>query len=608
MERLGDPTFIGISRIIIGNILYIYSTMNQDDPVARHIDERFVNFAYTIACKKNHVFETSGILEDRLHEKAAKFIVEFELVVNILRAGFVIDMLTIANALSSFDAFQADFIPWRNRATHVSVSKMVLSLKQLYIAEASLASERDPDDAYMVNTQARIQPSIDNIRSKLVRCDCQAELDRIDAWRNDTLSHPEKVKAIIGFGKDNMDFSVDSLDRFIEQKLFHSTIYNLSSFHIVHEVLLDSSFRVDVNTASVINEVKVNQYYAEAFWEDILRELKLPNPIYTEVSSVLNNTLNELRRIAGPSSPLADEVATTINVNDIPWGGFNLMTELFDRIFSLILRIQVKEREDAFKSNWETIRSTMTDAPSDKIPEIICSALRFFADHVKVMQIDSLNDCIVCILDVIKNHGADYERTVFEAHLRQENLSLSRTNEWLCKEVHNISVGCFKKIVSRDSDAFFDVYQSALVGLIADPSISGYKAADVPEVFYLDLHRINAFSREFRTFVNCSTAMRIIGYYATQEMIQNEVANRDSEVAKIRSNTDPGLDIHGILTSVSNIVLSLNPSKLEDIGPFLDAIGSSALNGITSTESMEKMRAEMEMAFSNQHHVIRITV
>jgi hypothetical protein len=354
--------------------------------------------------------------------------------------------------------------------------------------------------------------------------------------------------------------------------------------------------------------MKVNQDYVEVFWEDILKDLKLPNPIYTDISSVLNNTRNKLLRIAGPSSPLADEVATTINVNDIPWGDFNLMTELFERIFSLILRIQAKEREDAFKSNWETIRSTMTDAPSEKIPEIICSALRFFADHVKVMLIDILNDCIVRILDVIKNHGVDYERTVFEARLRRENLSLSRTNEWLCKEVHNISVGCFKKIVSKDSDAFFDVYQSALVGLIADSSISVYKIADVPEVFYLDLHRINAFSREFRTFINCSTAMRIIGYYATQEMILNEATDRDSEMAKIRSNTDPGLDIHGILTSVSNIVLSLNPSKLEDIGPFFDAIGSSALNAITSTESMEKMRAEMEMAFSDQHHVIRITV
>jgi hypothetical protein len=598
--------------------------LNPNDPANRQINVGVITIAYTMAFRKNNIFETMGIVEEQLHEKATRFTTELESVANILKTGFAVDSRSIASVLSLFDAFYSDFGTWREQDTHVSVNKMIVSLRQLYIATASRASDRDPEDGHAISVQAQTQLHIEKLRSNLVLCGCQAELDRLDAWRNDTLSFPEKVKSIVGFGHTNMDFLPESLEFYIERALFRANIHGLSSVNIVHEVLVDSSFRVEVNTSFHINGKKVNRDFIEVYWNEILDDLKRPDPIYTAVFDALLQCRAGLYRVADASSPLAEEIMTTTMTDGRLLDDVNATMELFEKISSLICRVQVKEREDSFKSEWGTIQSVMKDTPTEKMPEMVCLALRFFSEHVEVMHIDAFNGKIDRISEIINANGVDFERADFQAKMNQGLLTITRTTEWLYKEISNITVRRFRELVNDDEGAFRSVYQSALVNLIADPAIDVYKVDDIPEVLHLDLHRVNHISGQFRKGVNYSVAMRVISYYSAQDQpgnqarneaqnesqneAQNEAQNEDQNEAQNQAGEVKGLDLQGILTCVSNIVIACNPMKLEDIGPLFDALEFSPLEELISAESMDSMRAEMELAFSDPHYAVRVTV
>jgi hypothetical protein len=611
VSRLRRPEVTSLTAEMIRTIqILIRSLGTEHGDLAQTVDNqdyvffnsRVILAAYMTAFYKNHVFEYMDVCENKLVESSTQFLTNFEAISNYILVNTTINAEVTKDFYRLINTYLRDFNEWKEPDNGRMANRIVNALQAIYLVLANMPTLEDNELELETVDPARIEleNQIESLRAKLLQCNFQTELGRLDEWRQVVLPSLIRTQSATPqyFTNEELLQLTSRLARENTSFFLGSKVISVPDEQIVHELLIDSSFQFgdDGLIGPEGRASATNQESIDTFWGAIIEDMKQPEPRFTEVLQVLKDILDGISAVAGSMPAQGEETVAVINIEEILTPGiltdWNSCKVFFDDIFKMICRAQMQKREDSIKAKWDILRASMQSALPDDWPDCICTTIKVFSDHVKGMCIDSCNNRISLLSHAIMDNGVKYEQDRIKAMFENRTLTLEKTTEWLYQEINCIPVKQFKELVNGNMETIRSVHRAALINLVIDTTIDKFCAECIPEVLHLDLHRIQYFSGQYQMLVNCATIMRIISDFVPEVHTQDE---------------EPGQNL-ALLKSISDIVLACNPKKIEDIRTLADVIEQTQLQKLIPPERMEAMCVEMELAVSDEHYATRATV
>jgi len=343
------------------------------------INVRVFLAAYMIVYRPHNVFESTGELETALMNSATQLLARFQQICEVIRTQqyFVSSELT-----DGFPALLQDYME-RFQAWKVpDQERLAIRLKSaLFAMYQALTHTPNGDTRTEINTQ------IERLRRKLAQIKGEEELLQFDVDRLSGVQFPPYI---------NQRFS------------------GLANEQLSHELMLNREYQLKDNSEAGFPEL----------WSNMEAELRCEPPCYTLV-------LRTLEEIRGAIISVSDE--STINgVMDFgfiqtqpQWGE---CVRFVEAVVGVIQHFQTPERDEKTKTEWEdSILPTLRDATLEQQPLAFSQTLKFLLTWVNGMRIDTANQRIRLIVDIVREHGIEYARNTFQAKLDNGRIGLEHT-------------------------------------------------------------------------------------------------------------------------------------------------------------------------------------
>ncbi|GLE01064.1 hypothetical protein PINS_up009877 [Pythium insidiosum] len=274
----------------------------------------------------------------------------------------------------------------------------------------------------------------------------------------------------------------------------------LSDEKLVHELILNPSFRLPMPSAGSSTVQRVRMNMLKAFWDQVVAS----NDVDSLVSRV-----NELRSLfadvckARPSLIAAvDEALNPEALRSMLMHGsldsFAGVKSRCVRVLQLILEAEAPARNasttDFAQSLEDTFRRFAQGDERVQPLQLLVDFLAFTFEKVEEIRVDALNAHLDMLAAYLVHHGVDYEQKKLTSKL-QSGASMPMTEKWLATEVQSVlrQLDDNDKARLRSGDAAISsrVYRRSMMTLVTK-YIDGTSGV-WPESFALDVERIRSF-------------------------------------------------------------------------------------------------------------------
>ena len=551
------------------------------------------------ALRPHHTFESLGEREVQLITSSTELLAKFEEFLNFVWTETTYNAVS-DNILRDFPrllrTYLNDFETWKTPDKLVVKDRMATALRALYAARAR-HDIQNPAENGQTTIHTDLNTQIQRLRTRLEQLDGQTELNEIDAQLQAGLMLPGNTTPT----PDQPYFTnmqlLQHASRITQGRGFCiPRTLKLSNEQIVHEILIDPSFKIDDNGSNGNDDAKT--LLVDSFWENLRNDLmRQPEPLYADAVGVIKEIQEIIIDASGDGSPLSVEAQTAINIADIKTmrllDNWSACVDIFNKIADILFHALSQTREKEAKEKWGFIQAAMQEVilDSEARPTAMRDALRYFSDIARLICIDTVTQRINGFAHIITEHGVSYEQEAFQEKLNRGIMTLDNTTKWLSDEIDCIKVKQLNELVNGNTETLRMVHRSALINLITITSNDNPKPETTPEVLHLDLNRIGYFSGQYQKLVRCATIMRTISYFASASPGENRDLNPEI-----------------ILESISNMVLAADPKTTEELDILFNDMMQTPLKNAMSSELVDAMHIELERALSDPHFDTRTTV
>ncbi|XP_040975623.1 T-complex protein 11 homolog isoform X2 [Aquila chrysaetos chrysaetos] len=205
---------------------------------------------------------------------------------------------------------------------------------------------------------------------------------------------------------------------------------DISKLTIVHEILLNSDFKLQVASFSPDSlENRVKETLHEAFWDNLEEQLSASPPDYTWAIQLLQEIKEALLSLLLPRhNQLRSQIEEALDMQlirqEAEHGALDIHG-LTTYVLGTMARLCAPIRDEEVQG-----LQSLTD-PTQLLREIF--------RVLGLMKMDMLNFTIQTLRTHLQDHTVQYEQKKFQQLLDKLPNSLDRTREWLCKAAAEVS-------------------------------------------------------------------------------------------------------------------------------------------------------------------------
>ena len=577
---LREKSIIAVTQRCFRRLYMICVYRHGTPPLAlmpKHVNVRVILCAYMIAHCPSEVFESIGATEKALIDSAIAFVDNFQsLAKKAVEVGAV--SLIPIDFTRNFPTLIFEYLKCYKAWKIPDAAKLKCRIKHALVALLQAQRHLPFNEPHESKLSVELRTQIERLRSKLQLVAGVEALNEFDeTCRINRMSDPPAVQAYV------------------------SVPTRMSNEQLTHEVLLDPAFQID-NRGNVdiegqlyheiidyfmqvcssvydfhyiiLSDIK----FLQAFWDSLVDDLLLPFPCYTRVLRVLVEIRDGIKGIAGGCESIA--ICEAIDISFIEQQlrlnafGWDCCQRLVGTVVGIIQKVQLPSRDAETKALWATQQESMVCAEVDQ-PRVLCQAIRFLMDLLNNLRIDSANaryvlswSCI-CLLYlifvlfpsirrlslVVKDHGIDNERRLFQVKLDSGAIVLTNTKEWICNAVR-FEIAAGEDLASGSPQSFIAVHIAAMISIVTNPT--PIQSETIPETLLLDMNRIRGMQNKFQSIVDGATAFVTATHSLSDKSIEKKqvlvslggfiASNETFDLGLVLVELGQKLDSAGILT------------------------------------------------------------
>jgi hypothetical protein len=427
---LKDKTVIAHAKALF-NRFTILATIRHGNANTQGFDSvnvRVILAAYMIVFRSTNVFESMGLVEQKLFECACDFLHNFNAIVGYYTAGgpkFKWQQIPASATKHFLDlqyTYLKQFRTWKVPDEAKLTCRIKHALVALYQAQQHLPPDQPPNSPLV----AEFNEQIARLRVKLIQIAGQECVDNFDTDRtNSTGMFAAGATPPGGNGGPNTTAFVPGAEfpgRMTNEQLAHELIINP-----LFQLNDDGMCETDYTAFRVIRET-----FHRAFWESLVSDLLLEDPCYFRVIRVLNEVSTGMSefspRIATQMAEALDteHLQTMMNTRSFAWPDIRSMVS---GVVSIITPAVNAHRADTFNARWAEITELFDGAETlETRARAFTTALEFMMQTMNTCRVDAANTRLRLIAPVIQDHGIDYERGKFQHRVADGTVTTDNTS------------------------------------------------------------------------------------------------------------------------------------------------------------------------------------
>ena len=516
---------------------------------------------YMIACHPNSIFDNMGTVENELYKASIPLITTFQNICNVIHLSNnsfhdVSHDLT-KDFLSLLFKYVECFKEWKLQDEIVFVGRIKNALSALYNAKKQLP-HNEPDNSHI---KIELLTQINQLRNKLEKIAGSEALVQFE--QQYTEQYTEQQYTEQQYTEQQYTEQQYTEQQYTEQyteeqsesnnsnELDNSEIIfpkRINNEYLAHELLINPKFQLDCSD---------NKEYL-TFWNSLENDLKCTIPSYSKVLQILKKINDEINDLTKDLENI--NILEIININFIKqqieanlytWINFN---QLILSIVEVIQKIQVPQRNNETKEQWELISKQIYDASVDEQPQVLCNSLKFIINCFNSIRIDLANERLRLIAPVIKDYGIEYEQNKFQNKLVNGTITLERTQNWIRLnlrhevELNKVDLNLFR---NRNTNAFIHFHSISILSLITNEIT--IKTELCPETILFDVHRLFIIQQEFQYIVTSITIMIKVKKYLS--LLNNDELQVLTSITELfTQETKLKIDLEQTIIEINNFI------------------------------------------------------
>ena len=335
--------------------------------------------AFMVVCRPTHVFESIETLEQNLIDSSTIVIRQFDSIVALLAASPRAAWHDVpASTRASFHAgmfiFFQRFQAWKVPDAQKLNNRIENALLALYRA----AMDLPPNEPENSNLRTEFRKQIQRLEQKLVQYEGQQRLEQLQArWEQMRL---------------NGDFAELDL---AERPLTFPRLNHLSKDQLAHELLIDPTFRLVVDTDEGEPLSRLSREFGSSFWDEVLVDLQTSSRDHSRVLRVLEELRGGFIEVDPGHNDIDDIIHVTSIRQEMERGafGWDAFQRLINAVVCTIITLHKNERSVEFGERWAKVHPRLhaENLPETERPAVMVQALRFLMTQLVTLRTDSAN-------------------------------------------------------------------------------------------------------------------------------------------------------------------------------------------------------------------------